>query len=1000
MAGRDDEGDEDREDRGAEDGPREAAKVEVTRDADVEPAADANPGGDEDDDAPTEATPILGTPVRDADAPRGASQRSSDSHPGADSSGPISRRGVRIRPLPPPPADSGAMEPVELGTADEETFELGPVHDIAALPRGTMIAGHVLLGRLGEDELGPIYTAYDHEGDRKLALRLLPLPGDDPESAASQVVLVEELTEISRLSHPCMVSVRDVGVWSGGVYVAMDFFDGIDLAKWIEARDEPFPWREVVRVFREAGRALAAAHAGGVLHRDFTPDKVLMGKDGQVRVIDFALARADVDDAEDLSPIERLRETLELPPQSDEPPREIGGTTQYAAPEVLVGEPPDPRSDEFSFCVAFYEALYGERPYAGEQRTAIATEMAEGRLRNAPPGTQVPEWLRKVVVRGLAVRPGDRWVSMEKLLRELDRDPAASRRRWQRGLLLVGVLGGAAAAVAWWSAATQERCAAGETGLVGTWDQERRIELERVFAASGDGRTAASRPYSADSFRAVADTIDAWTKEWASLHVAACEATRVRGDASEELYARRSRCLEAHLAELRSLLGVLESVEPGALDDAWVAASRLQSPRMCTREAGLAEVDHTQLADEERITDARARIDRGRTLVHLGRPAAALELARDLLREADGLQHSGLVAGALRLQGRSELAIGNPGAAETTLGDAVRRATRDNLDYALALAWLELAQLLAQDPARLLEAAHTVDYAGTLLERIHDEERRWEIAMVRARIAAKGGKTTEALARYHEALAELDRAPTPTWARIQVLQSLGELVASRDAAAAEGYFTRAFEAARDRLGAAHPSLAYPLLRIGDLQSSRKASSDAQASWEQALVVLGDAHGSDAPPVVRALVSIATRLREDGDAISALDYDRRALLAVEREPTRDEPLLVAVLVDQARTLLALGRDRQAVPLLTRATETCEAAHLGAVRTGSPEERKDAAARLVLAQGLLARALWSDKTSRPRSLELAGKVRALANEHKLEVDPWVASVAEHVSEGSAP
>ncbi|HWB75287.1 MAG TPA: serine/threonine-protein kinase, partial [Nannocystaceae bacterium] len=491
-----------------------------------------------------------------------------------------SRRAVRIRPLPPPPADSGSMEHLELGAADEETFELGPFVDIAALPRGTTIAGHVLLGRLGEDGLGPIYTAYDPEADRKLALRLLPVPSDDAEAAESQLALVDELAAVSRLSHPCIVSVTDVGVWSGGVYVAMDFFDGIDLSTWIEARDEPFPWREVVRVFREAGRALAAAHAGGVLHRDFTPDKVLMGRDGQVRVIDFALARAAIDDAEDLAPVERLRETLGLPALADEPSREIGGTTEYAAPEVLVGEAPDPRSDEFSFCVALYEALYGERPYAGEQRGAIATEMVEGRLRNAPVGNEVPSWLRAVVVRGLAVKPGDRWSSMEKLLRELDRDPAASRRRWQRGLALVGVLGGAASGVAWWAAATQERCAAGDVGLAGIWDQERRIELERAFTASG-------RKYAADNWRAVADTFDAWTRGWAQLQVEACEATRVRGDASEELYARRLQCLDAHLAELRALIGVLESVEPSALDDAWVAASRLQSPRMCIRYAGL-----------------------------------------------------------------------------------------------------------------------------------------------------------------------------------------------------------------------------------------------------------------------------------------------------------------------------------------------------------------------------------------------------------------------------
>jgi tetratricopeptide (TPR) repeat protein len=963
---------------GDDDDEREPGKPDAGTDADAKSAAPDEREPDTDE---------IDVPVRPPPS-------SSDSHPSGDSSGSIhSRRAVRIRPLPPASGDGVPVEPIELGTADEETFELGPVVDIAALPRGTTIAGHVLLGRLGEDALGPIYTAYDPEGDRKLALRLLPVPADDPEAAESQLALVDELAAISRLSHPCIVAVRDVGVWSGGVYVAMDFFDGIDLSTWIEARDEPFPWREVVRVFREAGRALAAAHAGGVLHRDFTPEKVLMGKDGQVRVVDFALARLEVDDAEDLDPIARLRERLGLR-DADELPREIGGTIEYAAPEVLVGEVPDARADEFSFCVALYEALYGERPYAGEQRTAIATEMAEGRLRSAPAGTSVPTWLRDIVVRGLAVRPADRWSSMEKLLRELDRDPAASRRRWQRGLALVAVLGGATAGIAWWVRATQERCAAGDVELAGTWDQERRIELERAFMASG-------RPYAADNWRAVADTIDAWAKGWARLQAEACEATRVRGDASEELYARRRECLDAHLAELHALLGVLESVEPTALDAAWIAASRLQSPRMCIHLAGLDEVDHPKDADVERIVDARARIDRGRALVHLGRAPAAAELARELRGDVDGLQHPGLQAAAVRLTGEADAALGHPAAAETALLDAVRRAERDELDYARALAWIELAALLARNVERLDEAGHTVDYAATLLERIHDEERRWTIAVIRAEIAERGGRTTEALARYHEALTDLDRIGAPMWARIRVLQSLGELVASRgDLAAAEGYYSRALSAARDRLGAGHPLLATPLIGIGNLQSSRKATADAQASWERALQILSDAHGPAAAPTVRALLGIAGRLREDGDPLSALDYDRRALVAVEREPTRDDALLVSALVDQARSLLALGRDRQAVPLLTRAAETTEASHRGAARTGTAEQRRDAAARVVEVQGLLSRALWSDKPSRPRALELAGEVRELANEHKLAIDPWVASVAEHISEGSAP
>ncbi|MCX5744661.1 MAG: serine/threonine-protein kinase [Proteobacteria bacterium] len=217
----------------------------------------------------------------------------------------------------------------------------------------------------------------------------------------------------------------------GRAYIAMELVVGTSLRAWL---DTPRTIPEITRAFAAAGRGLAAAHAAGIVHRDFKPDNCLVGADGRVRVTDFGLAAARAEAA-----------TIGRGPGA--PVADVAltaagtvlGTPAYMAPEQLVGGNVDSRSDQFSFCVALYEALYGQRPFAGKTFEELADNVCDGALLPPPTSSRVSRALRAIVVRGLAVRPGDRFATMDALLVELSRDRA---RAWRRTAIVAAILGG------------------------------------------------------------------------------------------------------------------------------------------------------------------------------------------------------------------------------------------------------------------------------------------------------------------------------------------------------------------------------------------------------------------------------------------------------------------------------------------------------------------------------------------------------------------------------
>jgi serine/threonine protein kinase len=328
---------------------------------------------------------------------------------------------------------------------------------------GDRVGRYLVLSTLGAGGMGVVFAAYDPQLDRKVALKLLRANlGANAKEARTR--LKREAQAIAQLNHPNVVGVYDVGTTNDGdVYIAMEFVEGDTLTAWLDRY--PRSWREILEVFQQAGQGLMAAHSVGLLHRDFKPDNVLVGGDGRVRVTDFGLARSvfledSARGAATLSAAEAIasRPGSESSPSGRRPapasPLHVDltatgtvlGTPRYMPPEQLTGPTIDARADQFSFCVALYEALYATHPLPGKTSVAM---LEHGEKALPPPdSSKVPATIARAVLRGLDKERSKRFPTMAALMHELAPPPQrAPVRLIALASLAVVAVGGAAAAV-------------------------------------------------------------------------------------------------------------------------------------------------------------------------------------------------------------------------------------------------------------------------------------------------------------------------------------------------------------------------------------------------------------------------------------------------------------------------------------------------------------------------------------------------------------------------
>ena len=320
--------------------------------------------------------------------------------------------------------------------------------DLAELEPGTVIARYRIVSRLGAGGMGVVYRAHDAQLDREVALKLLRV-GEDGTEGRSR--MLREAKAAAKIRHPNVVTVYDAGEVFGRVFIAMELIDGITLKAYFRGRRRG--WREVVAVMLGAGEGLAAAHQAGLVHRDFKPDNVLVEAGGRVRVLDFGLARA-ASEADTTVPQTTSLASAAGPPvlRTLTQTGMLVGTPAYMAPEQHLARAVDARTDQFAYCVSFYECLYGERPFAGDTQAALTMNVIEGRLIPPRDRGDAPTEIFTLLQRGLAVAPADRYPALGDLLARLqallvehERRPARQRLIGAAVLVLLLAAGGAVA---------------------------------------------------------------------------------------------------------------------------------------------------------------------------------------------------------------------------------------------------------------------------------------------------------------------------------------------------------------------------------------------------------------------------------------------------------------------------------------------------------------------------------------------------------------------------
>lgn len=743
---------------------------------------------------------------------------------------------------------------------------------LETLVRGAVMGRYMVLERLGSGGMGVVYAAYDPELDRKVAIKLLQAGTPDVERSGGQMRLLREAQAMARLSHPNVIAVYDVGTWGERVFVAMELVEGSNLREWLKAA--PRGWREIVEVFLAAGRGLAAAHAAGLIHRDFKPDNVLLGQDGRVRVLDFGLARS----AGELPGPAR---PLPLPPEETStssgsplstplstPLTQVGqliGTVAYMAPEQRLGQSFDARSDEFSFCVALYEALYGKRPFPAH----VPPE--KWRVPEPPRDSLVPPAVRRVVLRGLHRDPGERFPSMDALLEALGDTVRVRQRRWLAGVGLLALALGVGLPLSFQDSA-ESLCRGAPRRLEGIWNKPRQQALEKAFLATG-------RPQAADVWARSRDVLDTYASAWAAMHTEACEATRVRGEQSDEVLSLRMACLDRRLQSLAALTHVYAQADAALLEQAAKAAHALPPLADCADvEALRAPVRPPRdAATQQRVEALRTRLAQAQARFDSGQYMPALEVAREVAAEALTLQYRPLEAEALELRGVLEEKAGELKTAEATLAQALRAAVAGRHDTVAAFAAARLVRV-AMLQAQFERGREWAEYTRASLERLGGNA-RIEAYYLNAlgAIHLRQGQGPEGLAQFQRVL-ELRRSVYP--------------------------------AEHPDIAAALNNVGAAMLALGRTEEGRQHLEQAQALYEK---TLGPHHSETA----NALYNLGRMANDVADDARALDYRQRALTARETNLGPEHPDVASSLESVGVTLCSLGRFDEALPLFERA-----------------------------------------------------------------------------------
>jgi serine/threonine protein kinase/tetratricopeptide (TPR) repeat protein len=614
------------------------------------------------------------------------------------------------------------------------------------------------------------------------------------------------------------------------------------------------------------------------------------------------------------------------------------GTPAYMAPEQFASKPGDARTDQFSFCVALYESVYGERPFEGKSFMALMASVAKGVVREAPEGTKVPSWVRRVILRGLLPSAADRHPSMTALLDALEKDPSVAHRRWAAGAATAVMAAGMVIGAARTLEARHSPCEGGALKLAGVWEPSpattpRKDAIHAAFRATG-------KTYAEKTFETVRRALDKYTAAWTSTYTDACEATAVRGEQSPEVLDLRMSCLQGRLDSVKAVTDLFAHADGNTVEKAASVVDGLGELGRCSDIPVLRAVvkPPDDPATKARVEKIKPKLARVKALTDAGHVSEALALARPLADEARAIGYQPLSAQALH---RLAEVSTRPAEMAALTEEAVWDAQSGGDDEMVAEAAVNLIFVVGYRQGDAKQARVWSELADATLRRLggHALWRAW-LVNNRGVIAISEGRYSEALTAVLESV------------------RLKEQILGKD----------------------HPDVAISLGNAAYVLSKLHRPEEALVYSERALAIDEKTFGVDHPSTALQLSNQADLLNLLGRFSEADGLGRRALAIWEREAGGDSPLVAVALTSIGRSSLGLGNAREAALTLERAYS---------VRRNSDPERFN----LAETEFLLAQALWPKLASRQRAINLAVEakghyIRVPDAEAAAEVTRWLA------------
>ncbi len=783
------------------------------------------------------------------------------------------------------------------------------------LERGACVGRYVIVEKIGMGGMGVVYRAFDPELSRLVALKMLSLPAEavhtDPGKVSrNRARLLREAQALGQLSHPNVVTVHDVGTHENSVFIAMELVDGLTFSHWLAEKKPDL--QEILSVMVAAGKGLLAAHQAGLIHRDFKPGNMIVGKDGRVRVLDFGLARLAGNQQEragsetpdpDLVPPGSGEPSTESQPSRDGETNSVQltssltkvgaviGTPGYMSPEQLHSWGLDARSDQFSFCIVLFEALYGRLPFSGSSLSRIARNISERRIKWPSQASQIPVWLKEILLRGLQPSCDDRFANMADLLKVLATDPnAAAReaRRRRRRLLwstaVVVLFLGALSAGVWYGMTQGVRfCQGAEARLLGVWDAPARMRVKEAFMASG-------LAYAPDAYEQFAKLLDARAAKWVAMRTEACETTHVAGEQSEALLDLRIGCLNGKLQELRALAEVLShQLDADLVTRAVSAAAGLSPLSVCADTIALSAriPPPDDPVARRQVEDIRSKLLTVRALQNVAKFKAAQELATQAVAEAQTVGYRPVSAEALFELGLIQGSLGLYQEAGASWRSAELNADAAGYTEVRAKSLAQLVRIVGARQAKYAAAAELTIRAQAVIDSLGGDEG-----------AEIGGSLQRSLFAIY-------------WTR-------------RDLANALTHARSSLALHEKALGPEHPDVAASLNNLGILLAETGEYQQAKEYYQRSLAIYGKVLGAGHPTIAQILNNLSISLLGLGEPDLALQYRQQALKILENALGSNHPAVARALSNLGQSFALEARFDQALPYFQRAVKVMTAA----------------------------------------------------------------------------